>query len=138
MHRMFIIFFTMICLVPSANCSEEYENMMTKYKACGELSSERLIKGCFAQVYAESDKYLNQEYAKLSQYLNTITSKMHKERLVNTQRMWIKFRDSDCEFYSDGQPIRSNICLSERTIQRLKELEKYNVPYAMGCNGCPW
>ena len=124
--------------MPSANGSEEYDNLVAKHKACGDLSSERLIKGCFSQVYSEGDKHLNQEYAKLSRYLDGVANKIHKNRLINTQRMWIKFRDADCEFYSDGQPIRLNICHSERTIQRLKELEKYNVPYAMGCNGCPW
>ena len=117
---------------------EESARLMEKHEKCGELSSEPKIEGCFFQVNEESNQYLNKEYGELVSYLNGLEDKRHKKRLIDSQRLWIKFRDSDCKFYSDGQPIRTNICLSEKTIQRLKELEKYNTSFAMGCNGCPW
>jgi len=117
---------------------EESARLMEKHEKCGELSSYPKIEGCFFRVHEESNLYLNKEYGELVGYLNDLEDKKHKKRLMESQRLWIKFRDSDCKFYSDDQPIRTNICLSERTIQRLKELEKYNTSFAMGCNGCPW
>ncbi|WP_444903941.1 lysozyme inhibitor LprI family protein [Microbulbifer sp. CnH-101-E] len=111
---------------------------MSEFAKCGGFTSYPEIEVCFSEVYNESDKFLNKEYSQLMQYLDGLENKTHKKRLVSTQRTWVKFRDSDCNFYSDGQAIRMNICLSERTIQRLKELENFNTNYAMGCNGCPW
>ena len=139
MRRRMVGLLTVLAFVPAiAIGGEESAKLMEKHEKCGELSSYRQIEGCFFQVYEESNRYLNREYGELVSYLNELEEKKHKKRLTESQRLWIKFRDSDCNFYSDGQPIRFNICLSERTIQRLKELEKYNTSFAMGCNGCPW
>ena len=139
MRRCMVRLLTALAFIPGiAIGGEESVKLMEKHDKCGELSSYSRIEGCFFQVYEEGSRYLNREYGELVSYLNELEEKKHKKRLIDSQRLWIKFRDSDCKFYSDGQPIRFNICLSERTIQRLKELEKYNTSYAMGCNGCPW
>ena len=138
MFNIIATFVVVLMTISPALAGNESVNLVSKHKICGELLSYSKVEGCFYNVYVESDKYLNKEYSELIRYLDGLDSKVHKDRLVNTQRAWIKFRDLDCEFDSGGQSTRLNICLSERTIQRLKELENYNVPYAMGCNGCPW
>jgi len=133
------IFIMALAIFPlTASGGEESIQLTEKHKKCGYFSSYSRIEGCFSQVYEESDRYLNKEYNELIAYLNGLDEKKHKQHLVTTQKTWIKFRELDCNFYSDGQPIRLNKCLSERTIQRLKELEDFNTSYAMGCNGCPW
>ena len=106
-----------------------------KHEKCGEFSSYSKLEGCFYQVYQESDNYLNQEYNSLVRYLSELENKKHKKRLINCQNNWIKYRDLDCEFYSDGQPIRFNKCLSARTIQRLKE---YGRLQHFLCDGLQW
>ncbi|MFA0813850.1 lysozyme inhibitor LprI family protein [Microbulbifer epialgicus] len=131
-------FVIVLFYVPIIHAGGESENLESEFAKCGEFTSYSEIEFCFSQTYSQSDKFLNREYSQLIQYLDGLENKIHKKRLVNTQRTWIKFRDSDCKFYSDGQAVRLNKCLSERTIQRLKELESFNVNYAMGCNGCPW
>jgi uncharacterized protein YecT (DUF1311 family) len=136
-----IMVFSIMALVAAPLCAfggDESKNLIEKYEKCGELSSYPRIEGCFFQVHGESDRILNKEYNELIAYLSDLEDKKHKQNLINSQRAWIKFRDLDCNFYSDGQPVRLNKCLSERTIKRLKELEYFNTPYAMGCNGCPW
>lgn len=105
---------------------------------CDELTSYSDIEVCYLKLNTQTDKYLNSEYAELINYLDKLENKQHKQRLIKAQRAWIKFRDSDCLFYSDNQPIRMNQCLQSKTFQRLKELENMNTPFAMGCNGCPW
>jgi len=138
-HRGIGILITALATSPlAASGGEESIHLIEKHKKCGDLSSSSSIEGCFLQVYEESDRYLNKEFNELIAYLNGLDEKMHKQHFILAQKTWVKFRDLDCNFYSDGQPIRLNICLSERTIQRLKELEDFNTPYAMGCNGCPW
>ncbi len=139
MHLATAILLTVITFTPAvALGGEESARLTAASEKCGEQSNYSVLEACFSKVYRESDQRLNQEYNELIHYLNGLEDKKHKERLINSQKLWIKFRDSDCKFYSDGQPIRLNVCLSERTIQRLKELEKFNTSYAMGCNGCPW
>ncbi|GAA5445163.1 hypothetical protein Misp06_03360 [Microbulbifer sp. NBRC 101763] len=124
--------------IPEVYGGDESEKLLLESSKCGQFTSYSAIEHCYTELYGKSDKSLNKEYSEVIQYLNGIDDKVHKNRLVNAQRTWIKFRDLDCEFYSDKQPIRLNKCLSERTIQRLKEIEIFNTNYAMGCNGCPW
>ncbi|MDD2722410.1 MAG: lysozyme inhibitor LprI family protein [Methylovulum sp.] len=138
MHRITAIVMMALFFSPVVFANNESDKLLDKHEKCGELSSYSRIEGCFSQVYSESDRYLNKEYNELVGYLDKLKNKTHKKRLMSAQSAWIKFRDLDCGFYSDSQPIRFTKCLSERTIQRLKELEDFNVPYAMGCNGCPW
>ena len=112
-----------------------------KMQECRELSSYPHLAACFSNVYKDADILLNEEYKNLFEYLNN----ENRNNLVVAQKNWIQFRDTDC-FFSDPRPLADNsiaqanhnACLANQTIQRVKQLESYNVPWNKGCNGCPW
>ena len=136
-----VLLITLFCLVPFCAFAEsKYETMRQKQNSCGELSSYRLLDGCYSDLLDESDALLNKEYSELIGYLKGV----NKANLVDAQRKWIKFRDADCLFSDpreeDGSIASANksACLADRTIERLNHLEQYNAPSNKGCNGCPW
>lgn len=116
------------------------EEMRKKQDACRELSSYPQIAGCHQSLLQESDAALNKEYKELVSYF----SGTNEQNLNDAQKKWIRFRDADCHFSEprngDGSITSANraACLADRTIERLKHLEDYNVPWNKGCNGCPW
>ncbi|TPG41710.1 lysozyme inhibitor LprI family protein [Flavobacterium pectinovorum] len=77
------------------------------------------------QNLAKADNELNQVYKKLVKKLN----EKEKKLLITTQKNWIKFRDSKCEFekeeYNGGsiQPLIYYTCLAQCTNDRTKELK---------------
>ena len=74
--------------------------------------------------YEKADKELNEVYSKLIKSLD----KTEIQKLIATQRLWIKFRDSHCEFESslyEGRtivPLIYSTCLEELTKKRTAEL----------------
>lgn len=92
------------------------------------------INDCGKLILAKKDKELNMAYKKLIDSLasddkgdDTNYAEV-KKHLLEAQRNWIKFRDSDCRgmltLHESGS-IRGSVylsCLSERTEQRTKEL----------------
>ncbi len=76
--------------------------------------------------YNKSDVELNKYYKELTKIL----SEKSKQKLVMTQRLWIKYRDSHCDFeasYFDGGTIRPVIkftCLKNITDQRIDNLKQ--------------
>ena len=95
------------------------------------------INECGKQTVAQKDKELNAAYQKLIKGLaladkadstNFVEVKKH---LLEAQRTWLKFRDSDCKgqlALNEGGTMRGAVylgCLAERTEQRTKELLKW-------------
>ena len=124
----------------SVHAGEAFEEMKKKASACDDLTSYSAIAYCNQNLLKESDALLNKEYTELKHYLTGTD----KRNLIDAQSQWIKFRDADCHF-AEPRPGEDSIvsanrtaCLAERTIERLKHLENYNVPWNKGCNGCPW
>ena len=77
----------------------------------------------------KSDKELNIYYKKI---VNTIDSKS-KEKLIKTQRLWIQYRDTYCDFdtspYEGGtiKPLMKYSCLKTLTDQQIDNLKNsYN------------
>lgn len=95
------------------------------------------INQCAQQTQKDADRRLNEAYQALVKSLvprgaddDTDYAAVRK-RLVEAQRAWITFRDSDCEaklkFWESGT-IRGAVyqgCLTERTEQRIKELKAW-------------
>lgn len=77
-------------------------------------------------LYGKADKELNVAYKKLKSKLN----ESQKIELTNAQKAWIKFRDMNCKFKSQGNddgggPYENKMkidCLIQSTIERTKEL----------------
>ena len=124
----------------SVSAGTTSDELRKKQVACGELSSYPHIAGCYQSLLIEGDTALNKEYVELFGYLTGT----NRKNLVDAQRKWVKFRDADCLF-SDPRKEDDSItsankaaCLADRTIERVKHLEDYNVPWNKGCDMCPW
>ncbi len=75
--------------------------------------------------YEKADLEMNKVYKKLLNGLN----KTEKEMLIKTQKDWLKFRDSNCEFEAEEneggsiKPMVWAMCLEEKTKTRIKDLK---------------
>ena len=98
------------------------------------------IDECAKLTVAQKDKELNVAYQKLLKRLapadkadkaDTTNYAEVKKHLIEAQRNWLKFRDSDCKgqlILNENGTTRGAVyfgCLTERTEQRTKELRKW-------------
>lgn len=104
---------------------------------CNSPQTQAEMNYCSGLDYEKADRKLNQVYQRLQPELTTA----NRQYLVNAQRAWIKFRDSDCELarsqFEGGSiaPLIQNTCLTEATDQRTRHLGIYYsglVPQAVG------
>jgi uncharacterized protein YecT (DUF1311 family) len=85
------------------------------------------INECAYRFYQNEDKKLNQAYKKLLPKL----SASRKQKLINAQQAWIKFRDTSCDFERsevEGGSMSPTVyygCMESLTKQRTKELNDY-------------
>jgi uncharacterized protein YecT (DUF1311 family) len=78
---------------------------------------------CISAELKRQDGLLNEHYRKLMASLSTA----RKQALQEAERAWIKFRDTNCDFYYDpdggsAARIDANECLLNMTADRAKEL----------------
>ncbi len=84
-------------------------------------------KYCAGIAYEAVDKKLNQVYQQLKSKLTGT----EKQRLVESQLAWIKYRDTTCDFetYSSrdgtGYGVFLNECLQRITQERTNDLRQY-------------
>jgi len=95
---------------------------------CQNLRAQVDVNAC---TYANLDlatKKLNNTYKNYSKKLDAEQKKQFKE----IQLAWIKFKDLSCKFEASGveggsaYPMILDVCLTEKTKQRYKELEILN------------
>jgi uncharacterized protein YecT (DUF1311 family) len=72
------------------------------------------------------DSRLNKAYKDVMAQL----SPSRKKQLQDTQRIWIRYRDANCNFYADPEGgtmeiVSSNSCFMSATASRAKELESF-------------
>jgi len=98
----------------------------TEYSACLEkangITAEMI--NCMLAETRRQDARLNENYKKLLSKLAT----ERKNALIEAQRAWIRFRDTNCGFYADpegGSAARmaANECILNATADRAKELQ---------------
>lgn len=97
---------------------------------CDGSGNQMELNACAAREYGASDMLLNQTYRKVTANLSLHPqSKRDAELLTTAQRAWLTFRDAYCVLVGDAydggsvQPFVVNTCLSEITLQRVKQLE---------------
>jgi hypothetical protein len=97
----------------------------------------------FAQddaAFKESDKKLNELYKEIEARLKDDDT---KTLLVQAQRDWIKFRDTECSFQTAGaaggsmMPMLTAQCMDSLTQSRVKDFEAY-LKCQEGDPGCPF
>jgi uncharacterized protein YecT (DUF1311 family) len=100
--------------------------MSQAYLACIDKSNGVTSKmlDCISAEFTRQDARLNENYKRLMSKL----SATRKEGLLEAQRAWIKFRDTNCSFYYDpdggsAAHLASNECTLNATADRATELK---------------
>ena len=85
---------TAMFMISNALASEEYS---TTFNSCTKASggTTDALSACYNAEIKAQDSRLNSNY---KQAINVLDNQK-KSKLQDTQRLWIKFRDSDCEMY---------------------------------------
>ena len=86
--------------------------------------TSQLVK-CLSDATAKWDKRLNAAYREAIN--DKDAPREQREQLRKAQRLWLQFRDANCEYYALGEGSISRVnaasCLFDMTKARAKELE---------------
>jgi uncharacterized protein YecT (DUF1311 family) len=104
------------------------ETMLSEqYSECMNQSSgvTVTILDCIATETKKQEFLLNKAYKKVMENLSV----KRKKQFHNTQSLWIKYRDANCDFYTDADSgslatIVLNKCFLTEISLRRKEIEK--------------
>ncbi|XHR84648.1 MAG: lysozyme inhibitor LprI family protein [Gloeotrichia echinulata GP01] len=114
--------------VTMANSTPDMPKIYLSQKLnCNNAQTQLEINQCALFSYQNADKKLNRVY---QQFLPKL-DKYRKQKLINAQQTWIKFRDASCEFERsgyEGGSIAPTIyfgCLEKATQQRTQQLQEY-------------
>jgi uncharacterized protein YecT (DUF1311 family) len=105
------------------------DSLFTKqFSACMDESGGVTVAmlDCIAAETATQDAKLNSAYKKLGEQLTPA----RKKELLAAQRLWIQYRDANCNFYADPEggtmaAVSSSDCVMQATASRAKELENF-------------
>jgi uncharacterized protein YecT (DUF1311 family) len=116
----------LLALWPAGLLAAGDEDMSKEYLTCIDKAEGMTIKilDCMSAETQKQDAKLNDNYKKLM----AEQSAGQKKSLLEAQRAWIQFRDTNCRFYYDpegGSAARmaSNECYLNMTTDRAKELK---------------
>lgn len=119
--------YSFVCLVISYGLPaySAEEGISQQYSSCmDQATSTQDMLECISAEYQIQDTRLNLAYKVLQQNL----SSDRKKQLLETQRLWIKYRDANCQFYDDPEGgsiarLSANVCGMMSTATRAQELE---------------
>jgi uncharacterized protein YecT (DUF1311 family) len=114
-----------LVLVGSVSAVHANEDFFTSsYSRCmdGTVSTFDMIE-CIGSELEYQDGLLNENYKTLMQ---TLTPN-RKESLKKTQRLWVQYRDANCDFYLDPDGgtlarLQASECVLNMTARRANEL----------------
>jgi uncharacterized protein YecT (DUF1311 family) len=121
-----ITLLTLTSLSPATTANTP-ATVLTQRLNCNNAQTQREITQCADLSYRNADKKLNQVYKQLLPKL----SASRKQKLINAQQAWLKFRDANCDFETSqyaGGTIAGTIyagCLETLTQQRTQQLQEY-------------
>jgi uncharacterized protein YecT (DUF1311 family) len=102
------------------------------------ISEQSDMDACSSPVFTVADAKLNDTYRELRDLL----SASEKIRLRDAERVWIAYRDKECEFEAMGSqggtdhPKEIAVCLADKTNIHLAELRR--IVACKRDNDCPW
>jgi uncharacterized protein YecT (DUF1311 family) len=124
MTKVTIAILVLACLSFSAYAEDNPYSQ--RYNSCMDNSGGVTVEmhNCIGDEHTRQDSRLNQAYKKLTSQL----SASRKKQFLTAQRLWIQYRDANCQFYADPDggtmaTINAASCGLEMTAQRAKELE---------------
>ena len=100
----------------------------TKSAACDGVTQSEM-NACAQDALQQADAALNASYRRLTARLSGTPAAARS--LVEAQRAWIRFRDTECDFATIGyeggsiRPMLTSQCLEGMTRQRTAELENH-------------
>ena len=99
--------------------SKEYHKCMEEPRAS--QGSTYAITKCTSEEIKYQDKRLNLAYNTLKKDF----SEDKQKELRNVQRLWVKYRDANCNLYDDGGMYKMSVlfCILDETESRADELE---------------
>jgi uncharacterized protein YecT (DUF1311 family) len=118
------IIFTCLLFGPAAFAEEG--NLSKQFSACmdkaGGVTASMI--DCMSTETKQQDAKLNKAYKDVLSLL----SPNRKRQLQEAQRLWIKYRETNCKFYYDPEGgtmarVIANNCFMTATADRAKELE---------------
>ena len=121
-----LLYILLISLSGTVSASTD-KTLSPAYAACqAKAVSTFEVTECMYNEYVPQDNRLNAIYKKL----NTQVSTERKTQLIEAQRAWVKYRDTNCMFYANPEggtaaTISSNLCILDMTVQRANELDKF-------------
>lgn len=102
------------------------------------ISEQSDMDACSSPVFTVADAKLNETYGELRGLL----SASEKIRLRDAERIWITYRDKECQFEAMGSEGGTDhakeiaVCLADKTNIHLAELRR--IVACKRDNECPW
>lgn len=118
--------FLTLLIITSINIAHAEVPYSTDYNKCMDkaagVTADMIT--CIGTEVALQDKALNANYKALKEDLKAVRQK----QLVEVQKTWLKFRDTNCQFYADPdggsmQRVLANVCVLKMTAERAEELK---------------
>lgn len=126
MRNLLIILSTAMILQATTAYGKEDNLLSAKFSACMDKSEGVTVNmlDCIGDENKRQDDELNKAYKNVMKELTPIRQKELKE----AQRLWIKYRDANCNFYADPDGgtlarVVSADCFMNATAQRARELK---------------
>lgn len=98
-------------------------------KCYDEAQDQAAMNQCADAAFKKSDKKLNELYKQIETRLSDDADT--KKLLVDAQRNWVKFRDTECSFQAAGvaggsaMPMIATQCMDGLTQDRIEDFEGY-------------
>lgn len=97
---------------------------------CANAMDQATMDECAGKDFDAADKKLNDAYKQITDRLKDNAAS--KKRLVDAQRAWVAFRDSECAFQGGPRETAGSVypmvvanCQTGLTEKRLKDLQDY-------------
>lgn len=118
---------TALLLIPIIPTAAVADNELAQEINCQNPTSNVEYKECAYRAYQAADRRLNQVY---QQVISTLSGE-EKQKLIDAEISWIKFRDLHCEFEvyknrgGSGYGGFLSECLEQVTKERTAQLESF-------------
>jgi uncharacterized protein YecT (DUF1311 family) len=128
--RMNKIPLAILLLTTTMTVSAEDADLTKMYHSCMDKANSTLdITFCTKDELKRQDVRLNKAYKDAG----ADYSASRKKQLQDAQRLWIKYRDANCDFCADPEGgtyarVLAGNCMVSMTAKRAKELEDVNKP----------
>jgi uncharacterized protein YecT (DUF1311 family) len=123
-HGTILVVFGLLLNTPALAAADS--EMSPEYLSCMDKSNGNTagMSDCISAETTRQDARLNENYKRLMSKL----SAKRKNALQAAQRAWVKFRDTNCSFYSDPDGgtaalLDGRDCFLQATANRAKELK---------------